>query len=1166
MRCLKCQHENPTAAKFCMECGARLEYVCSKCGAKLPPEAKFCMECGTKVVQAVPHREGEAPVEPSAIYAAVPRLEDMQDRLYIPGPIKRRMEAAEQDIVGENRLVTALFADISGFTPMSQALTPEATVEKVNQCFQAVTDAVYQYEGSINRFIGDCVLAFFGAPLAHENDPERAILSALDMRDAVSQLGLSISVGINTGMMYFGPIGTQEHLEISAYGADINLAKRLQETAQPGQILVGEGTHRFTRRAFDFEHLASLTLKGIAEPVSAYAALKPLPRPEKIRGIEGLRAELIGRDEELTKLKDALLDVLQGHGQMVSLIGEAGVGKSRLVAELKEFALQSMAQAGTRHDVSLRTPSTPLWLEGRCLSLGVTAGYWPFIDIFRDYFGWGSDESDRARGESIIARLEELVTQGDLSKARLEEIGPLLGHLLSVQFGNDWDEQLSDASPEQIKRRTFMAIRDFFLALCKRQPLVLVLEDLHWADSLSLDLISLLMETLTLAPVLLLCVYRPEHEHKSWHLATIASQKCPERYTEIHLRELTPQQGRRLVESLLTIDRLPASVKELILEKSQGNPFFVEEVIRSLINAGMIYQEGDMWRAREGIESVTVPESIQSIILSRIDRLEQELRYVLQSASVIGRLFRRRLLERVTQQETELERDLWELEDHELIYQERTIPEEEYSFYHVLTQETVYQNILARRRASFHQQVAAAMEMLYQDALDEYYEQLAYHYDKGGDVQKAIEYLFKAGEKAKRSYANEEAIAHLTRGLELLKTLPEAPERNRRELDLQIALGVPVIHARGHASPEVEKTYARARELCQQIGEASQLFQVLLGLRRFYFVRGELQTAQELAEQLLTVAQNTQDPSHLSRAHFMLGEILYWLGHFVQAREHCDQGLPFCDPRRQRSYILIYGNDPEVGFRIYKSYALWHLGYPDQALDMIHEALICAQELSYPFTLVFALHFAATVHQFRREAQAAQEHTEEVIRISTEYDFPLYIAWGTVMQGWALAELGEADEGIAQMREGIAAWRAMGGQMSLPYSLALLAEAYGKAGEVEEGLSVLTEALTVVDRTEERVWEAELYRLRGALLLMQGADEAEVEACFQQAIDVARRQSAKSLELRAATSLSRLWQRHGKKDDARKLLQEVYGWFTEGFRTADLKEAKALIDALVGDK
>ena len=683
MQCTKCDHSNREEAVFCEKCGTKLQLICPECGSELRPQAVFCDKCGARL--------GEiASAAPEA--TVVPKLEDMRDRLYIPEPLRKRMDSAMQEMEGENRLITALFADISGFTAMSQKLSPEDAVEKVNQCFQAITDAIYRYEGNINRFIGDCVLAFFGAPIAHEDDSERAIMSGLDMMDAVHELGLEIKVGINTGMMYFGPIGTQEHQEISAYGEDINLAKRLQEEAQPGQIIVGSRTHRFTRKAFQFEPLQPLTLKGIEKPIQAYSAIKQLPRPEKIRGIEGLRARMIGRDDELAKLKDALGEMLNGRGQMVSIIGEAGVGKSRLVSELKEVV--------SGHD------KTPLWLEGRCLSLGVTASYWPFIDIFREYMGWGTDDSDRTRADSIVSRLREMVDMGDLTEDRYDEIGPMLGNLLSVQFGNDWDDRLKNADPQQIKHRTFMAVRDFLMALSKQHPLILVFEDLHWSDSLSLDLISLLMEALTLAPLFLLCVYRPEKEHKSWHLGTIASQKCSERYTELHLRELTHGQSQRLVESLLRIDNLPSSVKDMILGKSQGNPFFVEEVIRSLIEMGMVYQEGDRWHAREGIESIAVPETIQSVILSRIDRLEDELRHVLQSASVIGRLFRRSLLEKVTEQETELESNLWDLEEHELIYQERIVPEEEYSFKHAFTQETVYESILSRKRAEIHQELS----------------------------------------------------------------------------------------------------------------------------------------------------------------------------------------------------------------------------------------------------------------------------------------------------------------------------------------------------------------------------------------------------------------------------------------------------------------------------
>jgi predicted ATPase len=528
---------------------------------------------------------------------------------------------------------------------------------------------------------------------------------------------------------------------------------------------------------------------------------------------------------------------------------------------------------------------------------------------------------------------------------------------------------------------------------------------------------------------------------------------------------------------------------------------------------------------------------------------------------VLGRIFRRRVLEHAAQQEAGLESALWELEDRALIYQERTVPEVEYSFKHILTQEAVYRNILRRHRRGYHQRVAGAIEVLYPDSLEEYYEQLAYHYEEGGDAEKAVAYLLGAGEKAKRSSANEAAIAHLTRGLELLKTLPETPERVQRELELQIALGVPLVLTKGHAAAEVEATYARARELNEQVGDTPQRFHVLLGLRRYYLHRGELRTAHDLGKQLLTLAQGTQNPTHLSRAHMMHGEILYCRGEFAQVREHCRQGIALYDPQQRRSHMFLYGNDTGIGCRIWEALPLWYLGYPDQALHKVHEMLALAQELSHPFTLVFALYFAATLHQLRQEVEATQERVEALLRISTERGFALYLAWGTILQGWVLAEQGQEHDGIDQIRKGIAARQTT---MALPNALA---KAYGKVGQVEEGLSVLNEALGLVDKTGQRCWEAELHRLKGQLLLEQEKGEVETclhnaEACFQHAIEVARRQRARSWELRAATSLARLWQEQGKKDQARELLQETLGWFTEGFDTADLKEARALLDAL----
>ena len=1070
----------------------------------------------------------------------------------------------------ENRIVTVLFVGISGWANRSD-MGPEDEASTVNRFIRVVEDILPKYGGGIDRFQGESLLALFGRTQTHESDHELAIRAAVEVRSEARKLGLNVSAGINTGRVYFGRIGSVEHPELTVMGAVVSLASRLYEKADAGGILVGESTYRHTRRAFEFTSL-SLEIKGMDDPITAYKVERLLPQHKKALGIEGLKAKMIGRDKEFESLKEIAERLLSGEGQMVSIIGEAGIGKSRLVTELKEYL-------GGKGEIPNGSPpfqggdkggqSEILQLEGRCLEFGATASYWPFIDILRDYFAWGPEEDENKRANDLVSSLEEMVDLGDLSPERSSEIGPLLGNLLSLQFGNDWDARLKNTDPERIKHLTFMAIRDFFIALAKRGPILLVFEDLHWSDSLSLDLISLLMETLTLTPLLLLCIYRPEKENKCWHLGTIASGRCPERYTELHLRELTSDQSRLLVESLLKIGNLPPSVKELILERSQGNPFFVEEVVHSLIDSGLVYQEGDLWRAREGIEALSIPEGIQSVVLSRVDHLGEDLKNVLQRASVIGRLFRKKVLERVSKGETDLESALWELEDRALIYKERAIPEEEYSFKHVLTQEAVYDNIPKHRRQVIHRQVAEAMEILYHESLDEYYEQLAYHCDKSANVEKAMEYLLEAGEKAKRSYANEAAITHLTRGLELLKTTPETHERSQSELNFLIALGLSLFFNKGNAAPEVGRTYARARELCKQVGEPSQLFQVLLGLRRFYFARGELGKAHELGEELLVLAQSLQDPIHLSRAHFMLAETLHWRGEFASALEHCDQGISFYDPHQQRSQVFLYGTDSWVGCQSLKASALWHLGYPDQALERSHEAMTLSQEISHPFSLVYAIFNVALLHHFRREVDVIQERAEEVIGLAIEQGFPFWLAMGTALQGSVLAGQGETEEGIKQMHQSLVDWRTIGAEIYSPFLLALLAGAYGKAGRTEEGLGLLAEALAVAEKTGEREWEAELYRLKGELLVASSTSsksrediEAQSEECFHKAIDVAHQQEAKSWELRAAMSLGRLWSKRGKKEEARKLLGEIYGWFTEGFDTEDLKEAKALLENL----
>jgi predicted ATPase len=492
-------------------------------------------------------------------------------------------------------------------------------------------------------------------------------------------------------------------------------------------------------------------------------------------------------------------------------------------------------------------------------------------------------------------------------------------------------------------------------------------------------------------------------------------------------------------------------------------------------------------------------------------------------------------------------------------------PQATYRFKHALIQDAAYQSLLKSTRQQYHQRIAQVLEARFPELCETQPELLAHHYTEAGVLAQAIPYWQRAGQRALARSAYVEAIGHLTTGLEVLKNLPDTPERTRQELTLQITLAPSLMAAKGLAAPEVERAYTRALVLCRQVGETPQLFPVLVGLWRFHAVRAEYQTAHELEERLLRLAQSVQDPALLLEAHRPPGQTLFCLGELVQARAHLEQAIALYNPEQHHSHALLYGNDAGVMCLSWLSWTLWVLGYPDQALERSHEALTLAQALAHPPSLATGLHFASMLHQLRREGQAIQERAEAAIILSTEQGMPLSLAMGMIPRGWALVKQGRGAEGLAQIRQGLAAYRVTGMAMLQPHILALLAEAYGDMEQAEEGLTVLDEALAVVERTGERYWEVELHRLKGTLLLARSAEhQAEVEACFRQALDIARRRQAKSLELRAAMSLSRLWQQQGKRVAARELLAPIYGWFTEGFDTADLQEAKALLKELGG--
>jgi predicted ATPase len=582
-----------------------------------------------------------------------------------------------------------------------------------------------------------------------------------------------------------------------------------------------------------------------------------------------------------------------------------------------------------------------------------------------------------------------------------------------------------------------------------------------------------------------------------------------------------------------------------------------------VLESGLLEEREERYELTGPLPPLAIPTTLHDSLMARLDRLTT-VKSLAQLAATLGREFSYALLHAVAPwDEATLQRGLHQLVEAEFLYQRGLPPQATYTFKHALIQDAAYQSLLRRTRQQYHQRIAQVLEQYFPETVEAQPGLLAHHYTEADQNEDAIRYWQRAGQHALQGSAHEEAIAHLRQGLALLERLPDTPARQQQELDLQVALGPALMVTNGFGAPEGERAYARARELCEQIGDTPQLFPVLRGLMLYYLLQGPLQTAYELGEQLLRLAQSQPEPALLMLAHYMQGMILFYRGEPASAQTHHLRALVIYIPQEHRDLALRYGIDLGVSSGAHLALELWHLGYPDQALHHSQKALALAQEVSHPFSMGLALLWSAILHQWRREALATREQAAAATNLATEQGFALWLAWGTVLHGWTLAMQGQGEEGRAEMRQGLAADLATGDKLLQPYFLGLLAEAYGESGRPEAGLPLLAESLAVMDTTEARFWEAELYRLKGALLLQQAfPDEAQAEACFYQAIDIARNQQAKSWELRAATSLARLSQQQGKRQDAYDLLAPVYGWFTEGLDTVDLQEARALLEEL----
>ncbi len=822
MICANCQTTNADDANFCLNCGYRITLTCPRCSRRFPSHARFCDGCGQavgadlRVRPPAPVAAERPPVPPPAANAmsasptapvqeaamsasptAPPQpdggtvpppqarpenrrraAEPVSDQpslaasplaQYIPRELLKKLEAARSsgDMVGERRVVTMLFCDIKGSTAAADQLDPEEWTEIINGAFEHMIKPVYTYEGTVARLMGDSILAFFGAPLAHEDDPQRAVLAGLDIVSAIAPyreqikqnwgIDFNVRVGINTGLVVVGAVGSDMRMEYTALGDAINLAARMEQTAAPGTVQISHDTYRLVRPLFDFEELGGIEVKGKDEPVMAYRVLGRKVAAGRVRGIEGIHAEMVGREVELQTLCRVVTDLKQGVGRIVCVLGEAGLGKSRLVSE-------------TRHYFDGLPGLESNWYETTSLSYESNQAYGLFQRLIRQVSGIGYDDAPRMVQKKLASLVETLP----------EERRPRAGQLFEALFGLDGDQNGQPLEGETFKRELSEAMYAWWRARFSERPTVLVFDDMHWSDAASIELFRELLPLTAEIGLLLICVLRAERRAPAWQIKVLADEEYNHRYTEVSLRPLSRSESNELVNRLLAVAEIPDTLRHSILEKSDGNPFFIEEVVRTLIENGVVVPEDRLldgktvrhWVATSDGSDFSIPDNLQSLLAARMDRLEEATRATLQLASVIGRNFHLRVLQAVDEATPELDKHVATLLRLDMIRESARVPEVEYAFRNPLTQEAVYKTILLKRRREFHRRVGEAMEELYPERLEGLYGLLAHHYNLAGERDKAIKYCRAAARQAVAVYAYDEADRNLRAALELIE--PEA--------------------------------------------------------------------------------------------------------------------------------------------------------------------------------------------------------------------------------------------------------------------------------------------------------------------------------------------------------------------------------------------------------
>ncbi len=1166
--------------KQCPSCGFLNPPLQSDIGLETQP--KFCGHCANPISQKPTNRQERDS-------HGTKHLTRHRELEMVP------IEAAER------RQLTVLFCDVVNSTQFTERLDSEELRNLLEAYRECVMEVVLGQNGHIARYFGDGILVYFGYPIAHEDAAHRAARAALGIVAAIEQLNpylkatfeteIQVRLSIDTGLVvvwYMAEENAPEPIDI--VGKTPNIAARMQAQAAPNNIVIGATTQQLIQGFFKCESLGSFELRGISHPVPLYQVSDEIPQQNRvdIERESGL-TPLIGRKSEVELMTERWANVVNGKGQTLLIEGEAGIGKSRCIQQLKEHV-----------------NSDTYILECRGSPYYQNSPLYPILVMLQQQLlKFSSADTPHSRLQKLETFLLDI---GNLSTETL----PLLAELLFLKT-----DELSPQilTPEQRRQRTWEGLVHLLLRVAGQKPILFVVEDLHWIDPSSLAFLSLLIARTQHARILLALTCRSEHRE---NMESLVQEDASSWTTRLPLKRLTRKEVKTMIQQVADVQprladgkpMIPVSeeIMSQIVDMTEGVPLFVEELTRMVLEENLITLTPNL----DGNQSTEIPATLQALLTARLDRLGPA-KEIVQFGATLGREWTGELLQKMpalnipmeswdaTAQNEQLERQLDSLVEAQILNRAFTPDEQDvYTFRHPLIRETAYQSLLKSTRQQYHQQIATVLTEEFPIIVNEQPELVAHHYTEAGLAEKAVDYWQQAGHRALERSANVEGARHITQGLASLENLPATPERARRELVLLTTIGPALTATKGYASVEVEHAYTRARELLDKLdtfeaqtelnlspqsGDKQNVnalrFPVLFGLWLSYLVQGRLLSARELGEQCLVFAREQQNPALELEAHRALGATLYYLSEFKSALAHLDAGLKVYQPQEHPvPAFLHYLADPGMTLLSYSAPLLWSIGYPEQAVKRVEDAKKIGRDRQHPFSNVVSLHFATVLYQYQEDVDKVDAYATQMLSLCQEHGFFVWEAAATVMKGWALAEKGDAEEGIIMIRRGISAWEMTRAEVLRPLFLARLAQAYQSAGNFELALQSLEEAIKIVKKTGERMYLAELYRYKAECYKQQcgnrhqqGATETEcyakAEACFQKALTIARAQGAKSWELRAAISLAQLWLETSRGQDTRAtnqaayaLLKPIYAWFSEGFDI--LNTARQLLNELEG--